>query len=526
MFVNPVRSAHIPLVLLFSIAFMCAQPAWAQRLKIGLFIDRGTEAIDFKKEFARSNDICKYLSGDDIRDGALRNFDVLVVPGGSASKESMSMGVEARDQIRRFVHDGGIYMGVCAGAYLASQMKKFYLGFIPVKVLDEEHWYRTAAAPLIPVELTPCGMDIFGIKNKIVSIKYENGPIFALPNELGADGLTPLGYFREEVVASGGERGVMKGAPFAIMSKYGRGTVLVISPHPEETDGLKTAELHAIHWLYSHRDVPNNAAGSGLGGSTRAIADASVIEANKEAGKMQGTTDSGVRTDDSELGDEAVRLAQTIFEHATEVRYCHKEKPASRQIVTYDDGAVEANTDCSGFISYIVHKIAPRHYRAVRSREPGHSYPQAKVWARFFDTLDGSEPRDGWLGITDWRQLRPGDLIAWKEGKAESKNTGHVMMVFSKPSAPRQEGGVRFIEVAVIDSSSVYHFAPEHLPPNAHQNHRNGLGMGNVRIVLSDEGKPIGYWAGTYWGEGHKDVTGPTLSNMVRFARMVPLSQG
>jgi hypothetical protein len=101
-------------------------------------------------------------------------------------------------------------------------------------------------------------MDVFGIKDKIVRIKYKNGPIFSVPSELGNDSLTPLGYFRDEVVASGGERGVMKGAPFAIMSNYGRGAVLVISPHPEETDGLKTAELHAIHWLYSHRDMPSN----------------------------------------------------------------------------------------------------------------------------------------------------------------------------------------------------------------------------------------------------------------------------
>jgi glutamine amidotransferase PdxT len=261
MFVYPNRRFRIQLFLL-SIALMLAQPAWAQRLKIGLFVDRGAEAIDFKKEFSRSNDICKYLSGDEIRDGALRNFDVLVVPGGSASVESMSMGVGARDQIRRFVHDGGIYMGVCAGAYLASQMKNFYLGFLPVKTRDEGHWNRTARAPLIPVELTPAGMDIFGIKDKIVRIKYKNGPIFSVPSELGKDSLTPLGYFRDEVVASGGERGVMKGAPFAIMSKYGRGTVLVISPHPEETDRLRTAELHAIHWLYSHRDMLNNVTGA------------------------------------------------------------------------------------------------------------------------------------------------------------------------------------------------------------------------------------------------------------------------
>jgi hypothetical protein len=211
------------------------------------------------------------------------------------------------------------------------------------------------------------------------------------------------------------------------------------------------------------------------------------------------------------------------------VRYVHRQAPASRQVITRPDGTFDARTDCSGFVSYVVHAIAPRHYQVVRSREPGASYPQAKIWARFFDTLDSDQPHEGWLGVRNWRDLRPGDIIAWEKGKSASPtnhNTGHIMFTLARPSEIQQANGFRYIEIPVIDSSTTYHFVPEHLPPNAYQKHRNGLGMGTVRIILSESDAPIGYWAGTYWGEGHEQVNGPTLSHTIRFARMIPLRQG
>ncbi len=98
-------------------------------------------------------------------------------------------------------------------------------------------------------------------------------------------------------------------------------------------------------------------------------------------------------------------------------------------------------------------------------------------------------------------------------------------MVAGSLGSVQQEGGLRYVQIHVIDSSSVYHFAPEQLPPKAYKKHRNGLGLGGIRIILSESGAPIGYWEGTYWGEGEEPVKGPTLSNLVRFARMVPLEQ-
>jgi cell wall-associated NlpC family hydrolase len=288
---------------------------------------------------------------------------------------------------------------------------------------------------------------------------------------------------------------------------------MAISPHFEATLGFRQVQLHAIHWLYEHRGDTTVTASAGASVGSEEITVSSVVQEDEHANS-------------SNLGQRALNLAETTFDNASVVGYVHRNALASRQVLSQSDGSLEAKTDCSGFMSYIVHSIAPRHYRAVRSMEPQKSYPQAKIWAQFFDTLDSNQPRDGWLAISNWRDLRPGDIIAWEEGKISAGgNTGHVMMVQGKPGEIKQQQDIRYFEVLVIDSSSVYHFPPEHLPPKASQTHRNGLGEGNVRILLSEQNVPVGYWAGTYWGEGEKPIKGPTLTKLVRFARMTSLEK-
>jgi cell wall-associated NlpC family hydrolase len=231
------------------------------------------------------------------------------------------------------------------------------------------------------------------------------------------------------------------------------------------------------------------------------------------------------------LGERAAALAHEIFEQATMVRYEHKHRPAAEQVASGSEGE-EVRTDCSGFVSYIIHRVARRHYAAVRSLQPAAPYPQAKTWARFFCSLNAGYPQNGWLRVAAYQDLRRGDFIAWTKAKnaedhAGHGNTGHVMMVYGEPGAVQQESingeTIRFVNVPVIDASSVYHFPPEQLPPLAHQQHRDGLGMGCVRILISPSGEPIGYWEGSYWGEGGKPIKEPHMSSEIGFARMVHL---
>src|SRR5687767_9260699 len=59
------------------------------------------------------------VKGTNIASGVLTNFDVVMFTGGSGSQQAKALGEGGREEVRRFVRNGGGYVGICAGAYLA-----------------------------------------------------------------------------------------------------------------------------------------------------------------------------------------------------------------------------------------------------------------------------------------------------------------------------------------------------------------------------------------------------------------------
>lgn len=60
------------------------------------------------------------LTVEEIRRGAWSGCRVLIHPGGSGGGQGKALGDEGRRQVREFVKTGGGYVGICAGAYLAT----------------------------------------------------------------------------------------------------------------------------------------------------------------------------------------------------------------------------------------------------------------------------------------------------------------------------------------------------------------------------------------------------------------------
>src|ERR1700759_2351607 len=54
------------------------------------------------------------VDGNDVRGGKLAGFDVVLVPGGSGSKEAAALEESGRQDVRSFVERGGGYLGICA----------------------------------------------------------------------------------------------------------------------------------------------------------------------------------------------------------------------------------------------------------------------------------------------------------------------------------------------------------------------------------------------------------------------------
>ena len=94
----------------------------------------------------------KYVSAQEIRDGILKDFDVVLFPGGSGSGESKSLGDEGWVELRKFLNDGGGYIGTCAGAYMALVNLSRDAGRLIDAELQEGEWERGEA--ILDIELT------------------------------------------------------------------------------------------------------------------------------------------------------------------------------------------------------------------------------------------------------------------------------------------------------------------------------------------------------------------------------------
>lgn len=219
------------------------------KIRVAMFLDKGAHPRNnLVRALENAPDMTfTTLDGEELRAGFLKDFDLLLVPGGSAKVESIRMKAEGREEVRRFVERGGLYIGICAGCYLLTDSKPSDLGLLPVRTVDPRHWARGKGT--LPIELTPMGQEVFGTQEKHIHVLYHNGPVI---HPSGA--ITPLGFFRGELVARGGIHGLMNGAPAMFMGRYGKGWVLGISPHPEANPNQVFMELNAIRWLYTHRD--------------------------------------------------------------------------------------------------------------------------------------------------------------------------------------------------------------------------------------------------------------------------------
>ena len=70
------------------------------------------------------------IRSEDVRNGGLKKYSLLFVPGGWASNKVKELGEAGVSEIKRFVREGGAYLGFCGGAGLATMDG---IGLLPVK---------------------------------------------------------------------------------------------------------------------------------------------------------------------------------------------------------------------------------------------------------------------------------------------------------------------------------------------------------------------------------------------------------
>ncbi len=188
------------------------------------------------------------ITAPEIQAGKLADVDVLVHPGGSGGGQGKALGENGRKAVREFVHRGGGYLGVCGGAYLATNDYEWSLNLIDAKVVDKRHWARGIGD--VQLQLSPAGSALFGHPEPELFIHYAQGPLLARPEWDNPDvpNYESLAVFKTEIALKGAPEGVMARTSAAVRAQYGSGRVFCFSPHPELTEGLHHLIPLTVRW--------------------------------------------------------------------------------------------------------------------------------------------------------------------------------------------------------------------------------------------------------------------------------------
>lgn len=198
----------------------------------------------------------------DMTQATLKQFDTVIFPGGSAGRQGKALGPEKRRHVKQFVRNGGGYVGICAGAYLASSHYKWSFGFFNAscfnKMVDipgkgkKSMWYRGGPAD-VQVSFNK-KTSIIGKTKSEETVRYQNGPILSAGKRPDLPRFQVLARFKTENGIYKAQKDTMIGAPAIVTSKFGKGKVLAISPHFESTNGSEAVLARLLSLVSSEKN--------------------------------------------------------------------------------------------------------------------------------------------------------------------------------------------------------------------------------------------------------------------------------
>lgn len=228
-----------------------AQP---EKVRVGVYNDKGAGASikDLMRALRSFDDVTIHeYTAADVQAGKLPDVDVVIHPGGSGGGQGRHLGDVGREKIRAFIREGGGYIGICAGAYLASADYDWSLNVLDARVIDRKHWARGKGT--VKIALTETGQRILDTDKPQLDIYYGQGPLLAPAGNDAIDDYEIIATYKTEIAKNGAPRGVMIGTTAIAQGTFGQGRVICFSPHPEMTAGLEPLLRLAIDQVKRNR---------------------------------------------------------------------------------------------------------------------------------------------------------------------------------------------------------------------------------------------------------------------------------
>lgn len=238
--------------LLFSLVFLVlsfssclAGQAESRVLRVALYCDAGTSR-DVDPLFSKIIDKdpafkLGLIKGEDIRQGALDNYDLLILPGGTGMGQARSMKESGIEKVKEFVASGKGLLGICAGAYFPIQQN-----FLNAK-FKSPLWKRGMGT--VQIEFSELGKKVIKNQDGLIDILYAQGPIVDVNVYPNMPHCEVLAWYRSEMAKNDTPVGIQVNSPAVLLTTYGKGTIITSSPHPERTKELNWMVLTFLHHL-------------------------------------------------------------------------------------------------------------------------------------------------------------------------------------------------------------------------------------------------------------------------------------
>jgi hypothetical protein len=234
--------------------------------KVGVFTGEGTSHswLWFVDLFERMGfNSLSLLNEFNVQEGGLEGLDVLAISGGDTFAIAAALGKSGAREIRRFIENGGVYIGSCAGAYLAMNSSKSPLNlfnYTAVKITNlskylpqcREMPYKFSTAYGCCFVFHPVresiGLHVNG-KAPFASAGVLTAPLYGGPAMIAPDGAQVLAQydaFTNKTVFLVDEAlayETLIGKAAAIRAQLGCGSIYLLGPHLEhphypEANGL------------------------------------------------------------------------------------------------------------------------------------------------------------------------------------------------------------------------------------------------------------------------------------------------
>lgn len=238
--------------LLISAMFLCSgcsddddssptSPSDTVSSRIAIYNDRGAWSEGTSRIYSLATSwgwSVEYVSAQQINSGYLdTTFGLVIFPGGDAGGYNSVINDSGESEIRGFVNNGGGYVGICAGAFWATDRIVWHGNSIdyPLNLVP-----GTATGPLDAIcqPGNACWEDVVftgshpacGTVSGTISSYYFDGPEFDSP------GITVLARY------------ATTDTPAAVATESGSGRVAVIGIHPEMSTATHTVLQAMLEW--------------------------------------------------------------------------------------------------------------------------------------------------------------------------------------------------------------------------------------------------------------------------------------